>query len=148
MIQRKQSIWLFIAALLNSGLLYFSVYNAHTLVNGADTEIHMRVNGPNEFLLLLLTVVLILVPLVAMFMFKNRKQQRSIIYLNIVAVIGFIAVLLMHVANFNNQTTPPPSNGGYALGAVLPVLSIIFLIMAIRGINKDEKLIKSLDRLR
>ncbi len=148
MIQRKQSLWLLVAALLNSGLLYFCLYKAHTLVNGIDTETCMRVNGPNEFLLLLLTLVLIILPIVAIFLFKNRKQQRSLVYLNIVAVIGFIATLLMHVANFNSQANPTPTTGGYAFGSVLPVLSIIFLIMAIRGINKDQKLVKSLDRLR
>jgi hypothetical protein len=148
MIQRKQSLWLLITALLNSGLLYFCIYKAHTLVNGTDTLTCMRVNGPNEFLLLLLTAVLIILPVVTIFMFKNRKQQRSAVYLNIVAVLGFIATMLMHVANFNSQASPAPVNGGYGLGAVLPVLSIIFLIMALRGINKDEKLVKSLDRLR
>jgi hypothetical protein len=147
MIQRIQSLWLFIAALLNAGMLLFNLYSAHIMVNGADTVTNMRINGPNEFLLLLLGLVIMIVPLVAIFMFKNRKKQKSIVVFSIVAVIAFIATLLMHVANFNNQT-PAPANGGYSVGAVLPVISIIFLVMAIRGINKDEKLVKSLDRLR
>jgi len=36
----------------------------------------------------------------------------------------------------------------YLPGAFLPVLILIFLYLAARGIYKDEKLIKSLDRLR
>jgi hypothetical protein len=54
----------------------------------------------------------------------------------------------MHIANFNSQANPAPTNGGYAFGSVLPIFSLVFLILAIRGINKDEKLVKSLDRLR
>ncbi|MBE7179251.1 MAG: DUF4293 family protein, partial [Mucilaginibacter polytrichastri] len=34
------------------------------------------------------------------------------------------------------------------VGAFLPTLAILFLILAIRGVRKDQALLKSADRLR
>lgn len=145
MIQRIQSVWLLLAALLNAGLFFFDIYHAHVLINGVDTLQRIYVSG--DFGLLILALVTVLLPAIAIFLFKNRKQQRSLVLLGIVANIGFIALELMKVANFNSKT-PAPANGSYWIGAVLPVISVIFLFMALSGIRKDEKLIKSLDRLR
>jgi hypothetical protein len=36
----------------------------------------------------------------------------------------------------------------YKVGAALPVVSIVLLLLAYGGIRKDEKLIRSADRLR
>jgi len=77
-------------------------------------------------------------------MFKNRKQQRTTALLTIMGVAVFIALLMWQISTIQ----PPPVNGSYWIGSVLPVISIIFIIMAIRGIKKDEKLVRSLDRLR
>ena len=145
MIQRKQSIWLLIAALLSAGLFCFDIYHAHVAVNGTDTIAYIRIN--DDYPLLLIALVLTILPLVTIFMFRNRKRQRSMAIFNVVACIGFISAALMRVTNFMNKQ-PAATNGTYWIGAVLPLLSMVFIIMAIRGINKDEKLVKSQDRLR
>jgi uncharacterized membrane protein len=147
MIQRIQSVWLLLAALSCAGLFFFNLYTAQQMVNGTQTLVPMRVNGGNEFLLMLLAIAIIVIPLFAIFRYKNRKQQKSIVVLNMVAVISFIAVLLMHIANYNHQT-PAPLNGAYGIASVLPVFALVFLGLALRGINKDDKLVKSVDRLR
>ena len=56
-------------------------------------------------------------------------------------------MMLNRVANLSKQT-PPVTEGSYWVGAVLPVLSIVFLVLAISGIRRDEKLVRSTDRLR
>jgi len=145
MIQRIQSIWLFLAALVSAGLLYFNIYSYHTLVNGVDTVNYVRANEP--FMLFIIAILLIILPLVTIFMFKNRKRQKGMIALNIVAAIGFIAAFIMTVGSKNNGT-PAPTSGSYSVAAVLPVFAIVFLFLALNGIRKDEKLVKSLDRLR
>ena len=61
--------------------------------------------------------------------------------------ISFVAMILMRVTNLNDGSSAPVT-GSYWIGSVLPIISLVFLIMAIRGIRKDEKLVKSLDRLR
>lgn len=145
MIQRVQTIWLLVAALLCASVFYFDLYTAHTLMNNIDTVVHVRVN--DHYPSLILALVITVLPFVAIFMFKNRKQQRSMVLLSIIAVIGFIALMIIRITDYTNKMTSL-TKGSYAIGAVLPVFAIVFLIMAMRGIRNDEKLIKSLDRLR
>jgi hypothetical protein len=38
--------------------------------------------------------------------------------------------------------------GNYGIGVILPSLAILFIILALRGIRKDEMLVRSADRLR
>jgi len=142
MIQRKQSLWLLLAALLNAGVLYFDLYKTHTLVNGIDTLGQLRVS--DHYPSLIIAVVMTLIPLVTIFMFKNRKQQMRLTAYSMVAEAAFIAMLLMRVS----KITPPPSSGTYWIGSILPIVAIIFLFMALLGIRRDEKLVKSVDRLR
>ena len=142
MIQRKQSLYLFIAALLNAGVFYFDLYKTHTMVNGADTLGQLRVS--DHYPSLLLALVMTLLPFITIFMFGNRKRQMRMSFVSILAVISFITLTLSRVT----RITPPPSSGSYWIGAVLPVIAVVFLFLAILGIRRDENLVKSMDRLR
>ena len=71
------------------------------------------------------------------------------VVLTILATIGFIALMLAKINELNNtMPTEDKGNGHYGIGAILPVFSLILLILALRGIIKDDKLVKSTDRLR
>ncbi|MCB0699622.1 MAG: DUF4293 domain-containing protein [Chitinophagales bacterium] len=145
MIQRIQSLWLLVAALFNAGLFYFSLYKADVMNEGVASMHEVTAGG--NILLFLLAIVIVALPLVTIFMFKNRKQQSNLAKLSIVLNIGFIAAAIMVVTNFSNGT-PTPTNGSYRLGMVLPIASLVILLMAYNAIRKDIKTIKSLDRLR
>jgi hypothetical protein len=150
MIQRIQSLWLFLAALV-SALLMLDWYTGYVykadIAQGFGSVVK-RLTVTEHFPSLIIAVVMVLVPLIAIFMFRNRKQQRSMTLVGILSCISFISVNLMRINNFNTSTAPTPTNGSYQAGSVLPVFVILFLILALSGINKDEKLIKSMDRLR
>lgn len=146
MIQRIQSLWLLLASLSCAGLFFFDLYRADTVANGLTVTEAIRVN--TDFLFFLLALIITALPLIAIFLFKNRKTQRLLALLAMVLDLGFIAYMLMQVGNKTDSATSAPVNGTYWIGSVLPVLSFIFLILAVRGIRQDEKLIKSLDRLR
>ncbi len=145
MIQRKQSIFLLLAALLNAGVFYFDLYRTHTIINGADTLGQLRVS--DHYPSLLVALVITIVPLVTIFMYGNRKRQMAMSFATIIALLSFISLLLARVGNLG-KTVPPPSSGSYWIGAVLPVISLVLVLLAIFGIRKDEKLVKSMDRLR
>jgi hypothetical protein len=147
MIQRIQSLWLLLAALCNAGLFYFDFYRAELTNNGVVLNTSIRVNDHYPSMLIALAITLL--PLVTIFLFKQRKRQRAMVALGMIFTIGFISEMIMRVTNFSNGIAPQTSGTtNYWIGAVLPVVAIIFLFMALRGINKDEKLVKSLDRLR
>lgn len=106
-----------------------------------------NINVVSHYPSLLIALVITALPLVAIFMFKNRKKQRLIAFLSMVLTIGFIALTLMRVSTANNATSAP-TTGSYWIGSILPVVAIVFLGMAIRAIRNDDRLVKSMDRLR
>ena len=153
MIQRKQSLYLLIAALLNADVFYFDLYKYSTssyqtlldkqiLVNTSE---HIRVI--NHYPALLIAIVMTLLPLATIFMYRKRKQQISMTFVSILAVLSFISMVLKMVADIPKLPISP-INESYGLGMILPAISVVFLILAILGIRRDEKLVKSVDRLR
>lgn len=144
MIQRVQTIWLFLAAFLSGALFIFPLY--HYTLAGVTAPIIM--GAKNEYLLLLLAALMTLLPLIGIFMFKNRKRQKGLVWLSILSSIAFIAVMLMKIQNLKNATVPA-TNDNFALpGPIIPVVTIVFLFLALSGIRKDDALVKSVDRLR
>src|SRR4051812_27747494 len=127
MIQRKQSLWLFIAALMNAGVLYFDLYKTHTIVNGVDALGQLRVT--DHYPSVIITMVMIFLPLVTIFMFRNRRQQMRMTAYSMVSQGTFISMLLIRVG----KITPPPTSGTYGIGSILPVVAFVFLFMALMG---------------
>lgn len=151
MIQRIQSVWLLLAAIFMSALFYVDVYSV-LVPSAVDMPAKMVqdytsvVSIKNNFLALGLTAASTLLSLITIFLYKKRKQQTSLIWLNIILCIGLVFWLY---AGLNNFWSAYPENGGHIwLGLFFPVVAVFLLLSALRGIRKDEKLIKSLDRLR
>ena len=141
MIQRIQSIWLLIVA-----LAAFATYTL-TLYIGklADGSLRPFLLADN-FLLVIIIIAIGSLAIVCIFLYKNRKLQFRLSVLGVIFSIGFLFMEYLKVEEFkktNNILT-----GSYQVGALLPVVMIIFFILAARGIYKDDKLVKSLDRLR
>ena len=141
MIQRIQSIWLLIVA-----LAAFATYTL-TLYIGklADGSLRPFLLADN-FLLVIIIIAIGSLAIVGIFLYKNRKLQFRLSVLGVIFSIGFLFMEYLKVEEFkktNNILT-----GSYQVGALLPVVMIIFFILAARGIYKDDKLVKSLDRLR
>ncbi|OJV53654.1 MAG: hypothetical protein BGO31_01995 [Bacteroidetes bacterium 43-16] len=151
MIQRIQSIWLLLAAIIMSALFYTSVYSV-AVPSAADMPAKMVydytsvVSIKNNFLALGLAAASTGLSLVTIFLFKKRKQQISLTWLNILFCIALVFWLYMGLNKF--WSNYPENGGNISVGLFLPVLTVFFLLLALRGIRKDEKLIKSLDRLR
>ncbi|MBE7176116.1 MAG: DUF4293 domain-containing protein [Mucilaginibacter polytrichastri] len=155
MIQRIQSIYLFLASLAQFSLFGFPVIDHGTPAGQEEvvkvTGVYLNgveqaaVDKPFDTLTIALIVVA-LVPLLLIFLFRNRRLQITLIYLAILLVIGFSFWLAEtakeSISNANLQISD------YNVGAFLPTLAIVLLLLAIRGIRKDEALIKSADRLR
>ena len=150
MIQRIQTVWLFLAALV-SGLLFLDWYTGYVykadIPEGFGLAVH-HLTVKEHFPSVILAVVMMAIPLIAIFMFKNRKRQKRIGLVGVFACIMFISMTLWRVDNFTKTSTPPPKSGSYEAGAVIPAVVIVLIILAISGIRKDEKLVKSMDRLR
>ncbi|WP_423149551.1 DUF4293 domain-containing protein [Rubrolithibacter danxiaensis] len=155
MLQRIQTVWLFFATVSLFALLlfpYVQVLNAYGTAKAIKvTGVYENLNGQvvqtQPFLgLTIATVILGLIPFVIIFFYKDRKKQIALSYVAILLILGFSFWLVQTTKEVIGGVTLQLQN--YGLGIILPSLGILFIILALRGIRRDEKLIKSADRLR
>ncbi|MCB0695756.1 MAG: DUF4293 domain-containing protein [Chitinophagaceae bacterium] len=150
MIQRIQTVWLLVASLLSLLLFYFNIVTINYASTGSEINQSFTLLGfgVQGYLLAALAAVLVVLPLVAIFMFRNRKKQSLMTILAMVLNFGFVAFSIMSIDSFTTNHKPAVTGSSYGLAAFVPLVSEIFLFMAWRGIRKDEKLVRSTDRLR
>lgn len=141
MIQRIQSVYLFLAAIVTAITLYFNYYKL-----GDGTLLNLQ----NNYIGIILAGLASVVSLVTLFNFKKRKAQLNLIWLNILIIIGLLIWMFISInqAIEANSSLISTSEGSYQVGAFIPVISIILLFLARTGIRKDIKLLKAYDRLR
>ncbi|MBS1781631.1 MAG: DUF4293 domain-containing protein [Bacteroidetes bacterium] len=150
MIQRIQTLWFFLASLLSASMLldwYTGYVYKADIPEGFGLTVK-RLTIVEHFPSLIIVVVMIVVPLIAIFSFRNRRRQRNLASMGMFVNIAFLSVNLMRINAFTVSTAPTPINGSYQLGSVIPVIVLFILFMAARAVYKDEKLVKSMDRLR
>lgn len=145
MIQRIQSIFLLLTALVFAALFIvpFAISDRPSVQFLSDGVYEVT----DHIVLLVLTVAGILIAGISIFMFRKRKVQLKLGYLIIV-----IAILLPVVAFLLFIKASSEADANVLIedqvGLFLPALAIIFAAIANRFIKKDDKLVKSMDRLR
>ena len=156
MIQRKQSLFLLVAVIAYALCLFLPVASVEAQTMGGDSLVYNLgvVNGDSGmslcgtcvplFVLLAISAVL---SLANIFLYKNRKLQMSLCSItalfNVLWIIDYALILFGIIAI-------PEAMGTYHLkfAACLPVVSLILVLMAKKGVSDDEKLIKAADRIR
>jgi len=96
--------------------------------------------------LTIVTVILAILPLVVIFRYKKLNQQIALCYSLILVIIGYSFWMSQTVQQFMNGQQITTNNWG--IGMLLSSISIVFLLLAAKAIRRDEKLLKSADRLR
>ena len=143
MIQRIQSVWLLVSGLLALATFKLSFWSS----TFRDGSVHpLYTHNSTSLLVYIAVILLIILSFGTIFLFKQRPLQTRLCLLGIVLSIGLL-VLEDHLAD-TVKSDANYSTGTWMPGIALPLLIIITLILAMRGIRKDNKLVKSLDRLR
>ena len=131
MIQRIQSIYFLVAA-ISMTLISFKV-PVYTL----NETLFMAQDDTKMFIL---TIVGAIFSLLGLFMFMNRKFQMKLIRLTVLIqmIIGVRLFMLFNKFEvvLNNSLL------------FLLAFALIALIMAYRGVKKDDDLVRSVDRIR
>jgi peptidoglycan/LPS O-acetylase OafA/YrhL len=126
----------------NDQLVYY-VYKVQSEIPGSTPEV------PPYFIypILALTGLSAVLSFLAIFTFKNRRMQMKLVRGSVVLILIMIAVFFFYAAPLLEKASGVPY-AEYEIGAYMPLVAFIFLILAYRGIQADEKLIRSADRLR
>lgn len=138
MIQRIQSVWLLLAAVFSAITFRFPFYIGDWLKDAVPGAVDL--NAQTTVWLTIVSVLTGALAFTAIFLFGNRNFQLKIAYAGLLLSIGLLVLYFLEIQNF--------ANGTVALWCIFHFAILAFYILAIRGINDDKKLIKSLDRLR
>ena len=137
MIQRIQSLYLLIAAIISGGLSFIF----YLWENVKEVLIFAKDN----MLFFSLFMVSAVLALITIFLFKNRQLQFVLGRVNIILNLILLGLFVYRSLSLSGEISEVSEKG---IGMLLPVFSIVFLVLANKAIKKDEDLVKSVDRLR
>ncbi len=136
MIQRVQSIYMFISVLLMCGVSFLlPIYKDQFQLFIVD-----------DLTFLILFILSGVISLISIFLYQNRKLQ---FVLNRISIL--INLILLGLFIYQSTKLPGATQEamkGIEMGVFLPIISVILLVLANKAIQKDENLVKSVDRIR
>ncbi len=136
MLQRIQTVYLLLAAIVSAGLIF--VFHLWT------TQENIKFFAINDLLYFGLFLGSALLSVISIFLFKKRKSQFILGRLNIILNFILLGLFVYQSLNLSGETNVSEKG----IGMLLPIFSIVFLALANKAIKKDEDLVKSVDRLR
>lgn len=146
MIQRIQTIFLFLGAAVGFAMLTVPYARTAEPVAGSQIFSDQVYNAQDNLALLVLFAVAAALALVAIFLYRKRQVQMRLTIFSAIALI--IAIALGAIFFIQNSADMGDVEVHDQVGAFLPVAGVVFVLLAYRFINKDDKLVRSMDRLR
>ena len=142
MIQRLQTLFFFLAAACFGAEFALPFATSTEAAPGLFSD--MRYSVLDHGVLIALAALGGLLCIIAIFMYRHRSNQIKTGY-----VITTLAILLPIVAFLLTMSDPINENLIQdGVGAYLPIGMILFSFLAVHYTKKDDKLVKSMDRLR
>ena len=136
MIQRIQTLYLIVVILLGAVVPFF--------VNLWSDAMGNEIFAENEVFVSIAFYAVAVLGLFTIFLFKKRKNQFVLNRLNMILNLFLLGFFVYRSLVLSGETNVSEKG----IGMLLPIISIVFLVLANRAIKKDEDLVKSVDRLR
>ena len=150
MIQRKQTIFLFLALIVTLACLCLPIGSFEPQGMGADNQLMnlwlTDANGGRNFNVWALFAILLVtcpIDLFAIFDYHNRKRQARFCLFSMLMIIGWYVVYGVFSQVLMTGFTFP-----IEFAACLPLITFILLWLARHAILADEALVKAADRIR
>ncbi len=148
MIQRKQTLFLLAIAII--AIILFFVPFLSVTINEQLYKICLMPGCSPEvvkstiYVPMILNGIILIGSLVSVFQFKNRILQQKLS--NLLGALNVVLMALFFLLSYTNSTDLNAVN--YSFGAFLPAINVIFAFLAAYFIKKDERLVRSADRIR
>lgn len=152
MIQRIQTVFLFFAFAFQLSMIFLplaffilpdkNVFDFVLLDSNSESILNLQ---PVSLFALILLIIISFILLIIIFLFKNRSLQMKLCLVNIILLVLF-QLLLFYIVWNAGQIKDVVTN--YKISIAFPLVSAILAYLAYRFIRKDEKLIRSIDRIR
>jgi len=159
MIQRVQTIFLFLVAVAMLLVTYFPIWSqvnteqTETLTLTAWNITHLEVASNTiveETSTLYIGALAILAALIALYslsQYRTRTKQMFLNMINSLVMVINLGIIVYLTYSYNIDFNPTAS-GAFMIGFYCIIIAMIFNIVANRFIRKDEMLVKSVDRIR
>lgn len=154
MIQRIQTVFLLIAAILLTFIVFFPIAEMVGSSDGVVYELGFKgflVQKTGEkaaFSTLPLSILIsicLLISVVTIFLFKRRMLQIRLSTFNVILLVGLQGLMFYYIKMAQKAIT---ADFSFTFFFVFPIVSAILVFLALRAIARDEALVRSLDRLR
>lgn len=157
MIQRIQTVYLFLAGLASSVLLFFfpmAYYYSDTvslkfrltgIENLTPLPDPVTINPVLTYGLVFLALAAGFLAVITLLKYRNRPLQLKLLRVSFLVEIVKL-IFLFVVIDFIRKSTGAEME--YGTGMFLPVIGLLFFILSHRGVQSDERRVRSADRLR
>lgn len=147
-IQRIQTVYLIIAIIL---MVVFAFFPALSFELGGREFVYGALEtgkvGVTHFdpLMLMLIVLISLLALIDIFLYKNLQRQMTVCFVDIIIGLAMLVAIGIQAFVVGGREGVVVTWQWYL---ALPVLSLIFLMLAHKAMSNDKKKLRDADRLR
>jgi glucan phosphoethanolaminetransferase (alkaline phosphatase superfamily) len=155
MIQRIQTLFLFLAfiaiilifffplASFLSDVQYYKFY-----VGEVRNMVPTNVAAYGRYFTMPFLIVvsgMLVMTVVTIMSYKKRLKQIKLVNFAILLNVVLIVMMFFYTDKISKDLVIPTK---YVIGSAFPLISLVFLVLSLRFIRRDEKLVRSMDRLR
>lgn len=146
MIQRIQSLYYLLAGMAQLGLFALPMATALPPAGTPGVFADGQYNLNDQIGLLVTAGITAGLALIAIFLFKSRSLQIRLGQTALLLGLLFLGAGLYFLFSGSTQIGGAAIQPG--IGAVLPIIFLVFTFLGNKAVKKDEALVKSMDRLR
>lgn len=155
MIQRKQTLYLLLATIVTFVALMMPVAELSPLTLGVNhvvynywVSVSNGVTLQADYSVMPLAILLLLAgtfQVLTIFLYRRRPLQASccfgIMCLHIIWYVAYVTLMIMKAGEYS-------ADWHFSWAAILPLISLVLVFLARRGVLADEALVRSSERLR
>ena len=155
MIQRAQSVYLLSVSVLMIFMIVLPV--AEIAIKGGEIVIYHNYGLKSysaenakiifsTFSVTILTCVIALISFINIFFYNNRNLQMRFCIYNMILLIGLVVLIYFYYTLMRKRLDI--LNHTFKIAIVFPIISAILTLLSLKGIRRDEALVRSCERLR
>lgn len=116
-------------------------------------EYSQKASGFQSWWLVVVAALTAVIMLVCIFLYGNRMRQMRLVAVAFLLNVAFVFLLFFWAVDaYGKEFVRVMAGSGlevtWYVGAYAPIVSLVFLVLAHRGIKKDEAKVRAADRLR
>lgn len=155
MIQRIQSLYLLIITALMAVTLFcpiakFNIEGEEVILSAFGVSDTVGTLSSMPVWMGILLAGSTLLPFVTIFLFKHRMLQIRLCGVEIALLVGDLALMAFYIYQLYANFLGKVEWGDMIIGlpVIMPIVSIVLVVLAMRATLRDELLVRSLDRIR